>query len=71
MVLTPLIFAKDHLMRLKKKRLGPTMGLKVARRELTEARVIEAEEGGKNGTSRPFMQKKGKKTSVGGGSSLH
>lgn len=43
---TPSIFAKDHLIRLKRRRSGPTIDLKAGRRELAEARDVEVEEGG-------------------------
>lgn len=36
-----MIFAKDPLMRLKRKRLGPTFDLNVGRRELAQARAEE------------------------------
>lgn len=50
MVLTPSIFAKDPSMRLKRKRLGPTIDLKVGRRKMGEARVAEPVEGGEEDT---------------------
>lgn len=44
-VSTSSIFAMDPMMRLKRKRLGPTIDLKAGRRKLAEARAQEAEEG--------------------------
>lgn len=45
-----LIFVKDPLMRLKRKRLGPTFDLNIGRKELAEAWTKEAEEGGEEGS---------------------
>lgn len=41
----PSIFAMDPLIRLKRKRLDPTLDLNSGRRELAEARAQEAEKG--------------------------
>lgn len=51
-VLTPSIFAKDTLVRLKKRRLGPIIDLMVGRRKLAKARSVEVEEGGDEDTPR-------------------
>lgn len=64
MVSTPLIFAKDPIIRLKRKKLGPTIHLKDGRREWAEAWAMESEEGDEEDTPRPTARRKGKKTSA-------
>lgn len=53
-VTAPSIFAKGPLMRLNRKRLGPTVDLKVGRRELAKARATEVKEEVEEDTPRPF-----------------
>lgn len=57
MVLTPSLFSKDPFMRLKRKRLRPTIGLKDVRREQVETRATRAEEGGGVYPSSPCIEK--------------
>lgn len=63
MVLVRTIFARDPLMRLKRKKLGPTVDLKVARRGLADTQAREAEEA-REGTPSALGQRKGKKTAT-------
>lgn len=62
MVLAPTIFVRDPHMRLKKKKLGPNMGLREERRERALARAVEAE-GGEYKDTRPLIRK-GKKMTI-------
>lgn len=59
-------------MRLKRKRLGPTIDLKTGRREQVKGRAMGADEGEEEDTPPPLAQKKEKKKfALGKESSLH
>lgn len=62
--INPIDIRQDPLMRLKRKRLAPTIDLKARRREQAEARAMETAEGGEEDIPRPFTQRKGNKTFI-------